>query len=76
MTSRSDKLSADLADEELVACRERAATRGVLYRRVRLEDVERVQQEMLRQLAPADAGPVVEPRRPVRGRIVRGDDDA
>jgi excisionase family DNA binding protein len=49
---------------------------GSGYRRFRFEDVERLRQEMLTQLAPADTGPVVEPRRPVRGRIVHGDDDS
>jgi hypothetical protein len=29
---------------------------------------------MLSRLAPADTGPTVEPRRPVKGRIVHGDD--
>jgi excisionase family DNA binding protein len=47
---------------------------GSGYRRFRLEDVERMRREMLSQLAPADTGPVVEPRRPVKGRIVHGDD--
>jgi excisionase family DNA binding protein len=46
---------------------------GSGYRRFRFEDVERLRQEMLTQLAPADTGPVVEPRRPVRDRIVHGD---
>lgn len=49
---------------------------GSGYRRFRFEDVERLRQEMLTQLAPADTGPVVEPRRPVRGRIVHGDDES
>ncbi|HLY49006.1 MAG TPA: MerR family transcriptional regulator [Solirubrobacteraceae bacterium] len=47
---------------------------GSGYRRFSADDVERMRQEMLTQLAPADTGPVVEPRRPVRGRIVHGDD--
>jgi excisionase family DNA binding protein len=47
---------------------------GSGYRRFRVEDVERMRREMLSQLAPADIGPVVEPRRPVKGRIVHGDD--
>jgi excisionase family DNA binding protein len=47
---------------------------GSGYRRFRLEDVERMRREMLSQLAPADTGPVVEPQRPVKGRIVHGDD--
>jgi hypothetical protein len=47
----------------------------VAYGELRLEDVERLRQEMLTQLAPADTGPVTEPRRPVRGRIVHGDDE-
>jgi excisionase family DNA binding protein len=47
---------------------------GSGYRRFRLEDVERMRREMLSQLAPADTGPVVQPRRPVKGRIVHGDD--
>ena len=42
---------------------------GSGYRRFRVEDVERLRQEMLTQLAPADTGP-----RPVRGRIVHDDD--
>jgi hypothetical protein len=76
MASRSDKVTVDLADEERhAALRERSAKRGFVYRRVRLEDVERRHQEMLTQLAPADTGPVSEPRRPVRGRIVHGDDE-
>jgi hypothetical protein len=33
-----------------------------------------MRQEMLSELAPADTGPVVESRRPVKGRIVHGDD--
>jgi excisionase family DNA binding protein len=49
---------------------------GSGYRRFRFEDVERLRQEMLTQLAPADTGPVVEPHRPVRGRIVHGDDES
>jgi excisionase family DNA binding protein len=49
---------------------------GSGYRRFRFEDVERLRQEMLTQLAPAETGPVVEPRRPVRGRIVHGDDES
>jgi excisionase family DNA binding protein len=48
---------------------------GSGYRRFRSEDVERLRQEMLTQLAPADTGLVIEPRRPVRGRIVHGDDE-
>jgi excisionase family DNA binding protein len=48
---------------------------GSGYRRFRLEDVERLRQEMLTQLAPADTGPIIEPRRSVRGRIVHGDDE-
>lgn len=47
---------------------------GSGYRRFSVEDVERMRQEMLSQLAPADTGPVVRPRRPVKGRIVHGDD--
>jgi excisionase family DNA binding protein len=47
---------------------------GSGYRRFSVEDVERMRQEMLSQLAPADTGPVVKPRRPVKGRIVHGDD--
>jgi excisionase family DNA binding protein len=47
---------------------------GSGYRRFRLEDVERMRREMLSHVAPADTGPVVEPRRPVKGRIVHGDD--
>ncbi len=47
---------------------------GSGFRRFSIEDVERLRQEMLTQLAPADTGPVVKPRRPVRGRIVHGDD--
>jgi excisionase family DNA binding protein len=47
---------------------------GSGYRRFSAEDVERMRQEMLSQLAPADTGPVVRPRRPVKGRIVHGDD--
>ena len=47
---------------------------GSGYRRFSIEDVERMREEMLSQLAPADTGPTVEPRRPVKGRIVHGDD--
>jgi excisionase family DNA binding protein len=47
---------------------------GSGYRRFRVEDVERLRQEMLTQLAPADTGPIIEPRGPVRGRIVHDDD--
>lgn len=47
---------------------------GSGYRRFGIEDVERMREEMLSQLAPADTGPSVEPRRPVKGRIVHGDD--
>jgi excisionase family DNA binding protein len=47
---------------------------GSGYRRFRVEDVERLRQEMLTQLAPADTGPIIEPRRHVRGRIVHDDD--
>ncbi len=48
---------------------------GSGYLRFRLEDVERLREEMLTQLAPADTGPVAEPHRPVRGGIAQGDDD-
>jgi excisionase family DNA binding protein len=37
---------------------------GSGYRRFSVEDVERMRQEMLSQLAPADTGPVVQPRDP------------
>jgi excisionase family DNA binding protein len=47
---------------------------GSGFRRFSIEDVERLRQEMLTQLAPADTGPVVKPQRPVKGRIVHGDD--
>lgn len=47
---------------------------GSGFRRFSIEDVDRLRQEMLAQLAPADTGPVVRPRRPVKGRIVHGDD--
>jgi excisionase family DNA binding protein len=47
---------------------------GSGYRRFSADDVERMRREMLSELAPADTGPVVEPRQPVRGRIVHGDD--
>ena len=46
---------------------------GSGYRRFRVEDVERLRQEMLTQLAPADTGPIIEPRRPVRARVVHDD---
>jgi excisionase family DNA binding protein len=49
---------------------------GSGYRRFRFEDVERLRLEMFTQLVPADTGPVVGPRRPVRGRIVHGDDES
>ena len=47
---------------------------GTGYRRFSIEDVERMREEMLSQLAPADTGPTVEARQPVKGRIVHGDD--
>src|ERR1017187_4162299 len=47
---------------------------GSGYRRFSPDDVDRLRHEMLTQLAPADTGPVVKPRRPVKGRIVHGDD--
>jgi excisionase family DNA binding protein len=49
---------------------------GSGYRRFRFEDVERLRQGMLTQLAPADTGPAVEPRRPVLRRTVHGDDES
>jgi len=57
------------------------ANRGVLragrlpgsgFRRFNRDQVERMRQEMMYQLAPLDDGPVVE--REARGRIVKGDD--
>ena len=47
---------------------------GSGYRRFSPDDVDRLRHEMLTQLAPADTGPAVKPRRPVKGRIVHGDD--
>lgn len=48
---------------------------GSGFRRFEVEEVERLRKEMLEQLAPADTGPVVEPRQDVgKGRIIHGDD--
>lgn len=46
---------------------------GSGFRRFDLEQVDRLWKEMTTDLAPADTGPVVEPRRPMKGRIVHGD---
>jgi excisionase family DNA binding protein len=46
---------------------------GSGYRRFDQAEVERLRNEMLTQLAPADEGPVIRPSG--KGRIVRGDGD-
>ena len=46
---------------------------GSGFRRFDADQIERMRQEMLNQLAPFEEGPVIE--RQARGRIVRGDDD-
>ena len=46
---------------------------GSGFRRFDLEQVDRMWKEMTSLLAPADKGPVVKPRVPVRGRVVHGD---
>ena len=57
------------------------ANRGVLragrlpgsgFRRFDRDQIERMHQEMMSQLAPLDEGPVIE--HPARGRIVQGDE--
>lgn len=48
---------------------------GSGFRRFDAADVDRLWKEMTSYLAPADTGPVVEPRVPIRGRIVHGDLD-
>ncbi len=47
---------------------------GSGYRRFGAEQVDQLREEMLTQLALAETRPVVEPRRPVKPRIVHGDD--
>jgi excisionase family DNA binding protein len=46
---------------------------GSGYRRFDAHDVERLRGEMFEQLAPATEGPVVNPGRKRRGRLVFGD---
>lgn len=45
---------------------------GSGFRRFDRDQVERMRQEMMSQLAPMDEGPVIE--RPARGGIVQGDE--
>lgn len=45
---------------------------GSGFRRFDRDQVERMRQEMMSQLAPMDEGPVIE--RQARGRIVQGDE--
>ncbi|MCA1700891.1 MAG: MerR family transcriptional regulator [Actinobacteria bacterium] len=47
---------------------------GSGYRRFGADQVDQLRAEMLTQLAPAETGPVVEPRRPIKPRMMRGDD--
>jgi excisionase family DNA binding protein len=46
---------------------------GSGYRRFSAQDVERLRTEMFEQFAPAVEGPVVNPGRKRRGRLVFGD---
>lgn len=46
---------------------------GSGFRRFAVHDVERLRTEMFEQLAPATEGPVVNPGRERRGRLVFGD---
>jgi hypothetical protein len=46
---------------------------GSGYRRFDVQDVERLRAEMFEQFAPATEGPVVNPGRKRRGRLVYGD---
>ena len=47
---------------------------GSGYRRFSADQVDQLREEMLTQLAPAETGPVVKPRQPVKPRVVHGDD--
>ncbi len=47
---------------------------GSEYRRFDRTEIERMRSEMLSQLAPGSERPSIPPRRPRRGRLVRGDD--
>jgi hypothetical protein len=46
---------------------------GSGFRRFAADDVERLRAEMFEQLAPATEGPIVNPGRKRRGRLVFGD---
>lgn len=46
---------------------------GSGFRRFDADQVDRMWKEMTTDLAPAETGPVVEPRRPLKRRIVHGD---
>ncbi len=47
---------------------------GSGYRRFRADEVDQLRAEMLIELAPAETGPVVESRRPIKTPAVHGDD--
>ena len=49
---------------------------GSKFRRFNLETIEKLQEDMLSQLAPADTGPVVTPRSPLQKKILHGDDES
>lgn len=46
---------------------------GSGFRRFAIQDIERLRAEMFEQLAPATEGPIVNPGRKRRGRLVFGD---
>ncbi|MFA5787807.1 MAG: helix-turn-helix domain-containing protein [Actinomycetota bacterium] len=46
---------------------------GSGFRRFQPDEVDRMWEEMTSHLAPADTGPVIEPRIPIGGEIIHGD---
>ncbi len=49
---------------------------GSKFRRFNRATIEKLQEDMVSQLAPADTGPVVTPRSPLQREILHGDDDS
>lgn len=44
------------------------------YRRFDQDEVERIRAEIVAELAPATEGPIIQPRRRPRGKLVAGDE--